>query len=403
MSFAALAALALGAVGCTSSGPMILIGRADDNPQSAQVPALVAPSVNLDAGFTTSTTSSNAPTAPTVAAVSRVTEVLAAEGDRVTAGQVLVRFDDAVLVANVSAARATLAVAQAQVPVLDQKNTDAANSQQTVAANRKKATDAIATLTSTRASLVANLAQAKAALPQIDAGLAQLAAALKQLSGLPSTPQTQAQKTQLVAQQSVLKSKREQVASGIAQMTAGIATVDAGLAQANAGLAKLNSADASINEGRWQLRTLRPLLVVAADTAAVAVKVTEQQQSLAVVVAPTDGIVTDIASVGDVLAAGAPAVTVRPPVRTLTVWVAPAQAATLCVGDAATLVGDWAPAVGIGAKLALIGAQADYPPNEQATDEVHLTRAVMLQFAADAALPAGVPLEIRLSPCHPTR
>ena len=54
-------------------------------------------------------------------------------------------------------------------------------------------------------------------------------------------------------------------------------------------------------------------------------------------------------------------------------------------------------------KLALIGAQADYPPNEQATDEVHLTRAVMLQFAADAALPAGVPLEIRLSPCHPTR
>lgn len=124
--------------------------------------------------------------------------------------------------------------------------------------------------------------------------------------------------------------------------------------------------------------------------------------SLAVLTAPEDGYVVQVADVGAVLAPGATAVLLRPEPDRVTTFLAPEQLAQVCVGDRVTVRGDWmtTPLTG---KVARLGTEADYPPTSFPTDEVHLTRAVGAEITLEAVgeLPVGVPLDIRISPCRP--
>lgn len=74
---------------------------------TAQAPTLAVPRVNLNAGFTViATTPANLSAVPTLLGLGSAQRVSAVEvtiGDQVKAGDVLVRFDDAALAANVTA------------------------------------------------------------------------------------------------------------------------------------------------------------------------------------------------------------------------------------------------------------------------------------------------------------
>ena len=84
----------------------------------------------------------------------------------------------------------------------------------------------------------------------------------------------------------------------------------------------------------------------------------------------------------------------------MTAWLAPAELARVCTGDSATILGDWM-TQGVRATLTRIGTRSDYPPTSVATDEIHLTRAVEVEFTATQQLPAGVPVELTINSCHP--
>ena len=53
------------------------------------------------------------------------------------------------------------------------------------------------------------------------------------------------------------------------------------------------------------------------------------------------------------------------------------------------------------AAVSRIGVRADYPPTAQATDEIHLTRAVAVSVAlAAGSLPAGAPVDLTFTACR---
>jgi X-X-X-Leu-X-X-Gly heptad repeat protein len=412
----ALAALAMAAAGCTvmspsASSPLVLVGTADDDVRVGQVPALVSPVVDPDAGFASepgSVASSTPGNPASSASYVRVTSTSVQVGDRVTAGQEAVRFDDAALAAGVAVAQANLAVAESQLPVLDATIADTRATSSTLADKRTTIEDAIATLTGNQATLQQNLATARQGLATLKGAIKQLAAAQAAVAAtVPTTPQeaamVAAKKQALASQAAQANAQLAAVTGGISQLTSGLAQIETGLTQATSGLSTVKKAQTSVADARRQLTDVRAIAAVAVDASTVAVHLAEARRGLAAVTAPSDGIVVAVASAGDVLAVGAPAVTVLPDVTTLTTWVSPTQAASLCLGQAATLLGDWAPAATIPAKLTRMGVTAAFPPNQQPSDEVHLTRAIDVQFTASGSLPAGVPLEIHLTPCQQNR
>jgi hypothetical protein len=86
----------------------------------------------------------------------------------------------------------------------------------------------------------------------------------------------------------------------------------------------------------------------------------------------------------------------------VTAWLSPTQAEQVCLGDDAQLTGDWMPqGTAISAKLTRFAEAYTYPPTNVATDEIHLTTALEAEFtAADAQLPAGVPVDITIVGCR---
>ncbi len=178
----------------------------------------------------------------------------------------------------------------------------------------------------------------------------------------------------------------------------------AGLKQARAGLVKLNQAFATLADARAQLRGLRDLARIAAQTADIPVSVAKAQLDQATITSPVTGVITWTAGVGDRVITGAPVVTIREtgPAK-VTAWLSPSQLSQVCVGDAATITGDWmAPGASVAASVHWISPAADFPPSSTTTDETHLTRAVRVELLATGELPAGVPVEISIPGCHPT-
>ncbi|HEX3285693.1 MAG TPA: biotin/lipoyl-binding protein, partial [Mycobacterium sp.] len=128
------ASLVVGLFGCAEANRILVSGNVDDDLVVVQSPQIEVPEPDLDAGFadaeartpglsttrgqTAAAGSPGSATAP-VGSWSRVATVEVREGDRVQAGQVLVRVDSEALRANLSVAHADAKVAASQVPVLD--------------------------------------------------------------------------------------------------------------------------------------------------------------------------------------------------------------------------------------------------------------------------------------------
>lgn len=406
--------------GCATQGGFTVTGRVADDTVAVQAPSLPMPRVNLDAGFTVLSTGVGRPQANSspvsalvgLGGVARVAEVAVDLGDRVTAGQVLLRFDDAALSADRAAAKADAEVARRQVAVLAAGIDETYDKERDLDKAEKKVRTALADLATAQRQLTAKLATARQQLRILPGKLAEVSAQLAQaqaaLAALPpeAPPEVRAQLEAAVAQ---LTAAKAQLTAGIAalkqgipKLAAGLKKIAAGRAKARAGLRTISSGRTKLADARTQLRAARSVAVVAADAAKVGVSLAGTGLSLAVLTAPEDGYVVQVADVGAVLAPGATAVLLRPEPDRVTTFLAPEQLAQVCVGDRVTVRGDWmtTPLTG---KVARLGTEADYPPTSFPTDEVHLTRAVGAEITLEAVgeLPVGVPLDIRISPCRP--
>lgn len=267
--------------------------------------------------------------------------------------------------------------------------------------SREEILATIAQLEAAIAQIDAGLPPIDAGLAQIDAGLAPMDAALVQIDA--GLAQMNAGLTQMDTGLKKIDTGLTQIDTGRSKITTGLAKISQAQSKAREGLRKLDKAADKLVDVRRTLRNNKKLAQIAADTAAVKVQLARQQHSLTRVTAPVDGVVVSAAAAGDLLAPGATLVTIREDSpATVTAWLSPAELGQTCLGDAVRIHGDWmADGASLPATITRIGERSDYPPSSHATDEVHLTRAVPVEFTTSAGeLPAGVPVEITISGCR---
>jgi Multidrug resistance efflux pump len=407
LTLTALTALSLS--GCGADTEFRVTGTVDATVDVVAMPTLSAPSVNLDAGFATASGPidpvSGRQTQTTSAVAARyglgstatLTRVAVAVGDHVSAGQPLAEVDATTLAAQLDSAKADAAVAAAAIGVLQAAVADTYDKQKDVADARSKVTAAISQLESTRSKLRKTRPQLRSKLSQVESGLAAVNSAIASLP--PGVPVP----ADLAAQRDQLTTARGQLKAGLKKIDAALPQLDSGLRKARKGLATLDDALAKLSDGRATLNDLLDLARIAADTMQVPVSLASVQLDSARLLAPSSGVVVSIAQPGEQLAPGAGAITIRPDgPSTVVVWLSPSELATVCLGDAARIHADWLSGdTTIAATLTRILPRADYPPSSTATDEIHLTRAVQVEFTATDQLPAGSPVELSIDGCHP--
>jgi multidrug resistance efflux pump len=389
-SVAAAAAFAL-LTGCaaTPATGIVVTGTVEVSTTVVAAPILAVAVANPTVGFPTT---HEAP--PTTDAASllglgqtvRIASVAVREGDHVTAGQVVATTDPGTLEAELAIVKADKQAAKAQVDVL------AAAIEETW----EKAQ------TGLKGDLSKALRKLKAMRPQL---VAKLREAEQLLANYPPVPPPG------IPTPEQLKEAIAQLKAGIRKIDKGIRTIEAaqpklkeGLAKARDGRRKLDDAAATITDVREQLTDARELAKIAAEASQIPVDLARAQVSLTELTAPVAGVVTSVAGVGDQLAAGASVVGIRPDGPSqVTAWLSPAQAAQVCRGDAARIRGDWMPAgAGVAASLTRLADSYQYPPTDVTTDEIHLTRALEVEFTATTEqLPAGVPVDITITGCNP--
>lgn len=405
---AAAALLTLVALaGCVAAPQgVVVIGTVDDDLTTVSAAALAAPVLSLDAGFPAPTgrfdpvSGRTSPAISTVAAAwgvgstVRVRKVAVTVGDTVRAGQVLARLDTGPLDAAVGQAKADAAVLAASVDVLAARIEETGDARADLLQTRTDVEDAIVTATRARQELRRARATIRRNLPRAVAGLAAIREAIAALPpGVPVPPELAEQERRLARAVRTMR-------AGLRRINAALPKVNAGIRKARAGLRRIDDGLASVADARGSLTDAHRVLALQATAGAVGVDVIRAQRALAVLVAPVDGVVVEAAAAGDQVAPGATVVALREQgPATVTAWLSTAQLGQVCTGDPATLAPDGAPSVR--ATLTRIGSRADYPPTSMTTEEVHLTRAVRVQFTATAALPAGTPVEITVDACHP--
>jgi multidrug resistance efflux pump len=402
-------AFTLALAGCTATpSTLVVSGTVENRVETVAVPSVSVPAVNLDAGFTTLTGTRNPVTGRTATNLStvgttygfgtfvRLAEVTVAVGDTVTAGQSLGRIDDAALTAQVAAAKADQEAALAQVGLLGDAIDTTYDKQSDVNSALAKVRDAITKIHDGKQKLLKARATIRKNLPLAKQGLAAVEHAIAQIP--PGVPVP----AQLLEQQKKLTAAIKAMNAGLKKINGLLHTLAKGLKKARSGLRKLEDATAKITDARGTLRDLKDLAAIQADSLKVPVDLARTQVALAGLTSPVNGVVVAAATAGSVLAPGATAVSIRETrPSTVTAWLASDQVTRVCEGDAASIVGDWMTGDGVPATLTRIGTRSDYPPTSVATEEIHLTRAVEVEFTATEQLPAGVPVELHINSCHP--
>ena len=407
-------AWALTLAGCTAApSGLVVSGTVEDWLEAVVVPAVSVPAVNLDAGFTTLTGATNpvtGRTGPNLSTVGssygfgtfvRLTEVTVAVGDTVTAGQSLGRIDTSALVAQVAAAKADAAVAASQVGLLGDAIDTTYDKQAGIQDAKAKVLDAIDKIHDGRSKLVTARSSAKRIRADLMKKLHSMQDLLAHYPTTPVVPPGLPPKEALPGIIAKLKAGIRKLDAGVRKINGVLRTLATGLGKATSGLRKLNDATARITDARGTLRDLQHLAALQAEALKVPVDLARAQVALTALTSPVDGVVVAVRPAASVLAPGATAVSIRETRPSqVTAWLPPDELARVCTGDSATILGDWM-AQGVDATLTRIGTRSQYPPTSVATEEVHLTRAVEVEFTATEQLPAGVPVELTINSCRP--
>lgn len=339
-----------------------LAGRVTDEQRDVVVPLL-----RSDAPTGTAT-----PGQPTVAG--RIATVAVAVGDHVDAGDPIATLDQTALLSAHDLALAQAREARASVALLEEKADDVHDTRSDLAAKRRELADLLADLRDKRADVRANLTRAREMLKSLPGTMPTASVPPSQPPGAPAGVDPRA---------------------AVAQMEAALAQLDAGIAKAEAGLSRLDDARATLADARVVLDDLRVAASHAADAADAGAKVAEARLALATVRAPVAGTITQAPAAGAVAYAGAPLARIRPDGDVVVeAYVSAEDAPLLAKGRGVRVSADYldTPLAG---EVIDVAATYAYPPTSQATDDIHMVRAVRVKVRVDTAtLPAGAPVDI---------
>lgn len=459
---AAVAATTVVLTGCAAPAGIPATGSVDATTYAVTVPILVEPQVNLGAGFSPPTDAQgsalSAPRPRPVVAV-RIVDAVPL-GTRVKRGDVVARIDSSPADAAVAVADADEALAKRRVELLAARSDEIADKKSDLKSKRNDIDEAIAKIGDLKPELIDNRAdlkdkqnliaaqtsELKAKRAELTTKESQLRSQRDQLTGqiaeLTQARQALEQALQQTPDDPALKEQLQKVTAGLeaangnlAQLTAGLKEVNAGLAQIDAGLAqmkqltaqlvqglkkleqgteKLDANLAKAREGRTkiddglsklddaatEIQRAKELAKTQTSSFAVAVDAAHKQQNLTVLVAPIDGVVVATLNTGDVVRPGAQVVAIRPETpASVTTWLPLQESMTICDGSAVSVATDWGSQYP--AHVAWIAPEAQYPPTSQATDAIHLTRAVAVTVTVDAddGPPPGAPVDLIFQPC----
>lgn len=328
----------------------------------------------------------------------RVTDA-APLGTRVRSGDPIAHVDAAAQDAALAVAHADAGLAARRVELLASQADDVRDKRADLRAKRRDLVKGIDTMTTKRPELLRTRADLRSKRDDLTTQLTALTAQREALAAAPDSPQRTAALAQLDEGLAKANAGATQLKAGLAKLDAGLKALDRNLAQARSGLRTLDTGLAELADAETQLSNAGELARITASASSIAISRAEHQRSLATLVAPADGVVVASSLPGDVVAPGAPVVVVRPDApATATAWVQPDAAASTCAGAPASVTTDWGTTHP--ATVARVGVRAEYPPTAQATDEIHLTRAVEVTVTVAEALPPGAPVDLTWSACH---
>jgi HlyD family secretion protein len=318
----------------------------------------------------------------------RIQAITVNEGDRVTAGQALVRLDPALLNAQIAQAQAAVDAAQAQLGQLtsEPRPSDVAAAQAAlVAAQQNDAKVRAGPTVDQLASLKAQVDNAQAAVEQAQAAYDRVGGASNPFIAM--TPQS------LALQQATSNYKAALAAFNDARShptSAELAAAQAQVQQAQAALDRLTPTVEAIAVAQTQVKQAQDALAVL-----------RVQAANLTITSPTDGIVAQrVAHVGELATPGGALLTITQldPVQ-LTIYVPETRLGQIKLGDQIGVQVDSFPNKVFTGKVIFIAPQAEFTPrNVQTKDErVNTVFAVKLQLAnPDSALKPGMPADATL-------
>ena len=344
-------------------------------------------------------------------------------GDHVTTGTVIGQLDTTTLDLGVAYAKTSSDKTKNSVRVLNQ-------SIDTILSNQDKLSTGWSQIATGRAKLAAakkQLASAKATLIKAKAGL--LAAQKQLLAAKANRAQLEATLAGLKAQAATfppghvppaLTAKIAELGKLLASIDPGLAKIGAGLKQVNAGLVKvatgeaglktgaaalataadkLSTAAAALSTAKSQVTNARDVTRIIADNASILVALAGAKRDQATLISPVSGVVTQAATSGQVVIVGAPVMRIQTDDRALIdTYLTGEQLAKVHTGDSADVSYDSNVGEALRATVAIIGADAQYPPTSFPTDIVHMTRTIKVTLRLDSGAypPAGTPVDIAI-------
>lgn len=371
--FTLAAVLALSGCASDEAPRLELTGSVVDAISIVPVPTVIAPALDLEAGWRESTAtplpdsqnSGSRAVVNTRQCWTRVAEVSVRPGDVVTAGQEIARLDDAILRLGVQAAKAEAAAARANVTLLDDSMVAVMEGRSEIGTKTAELDETISELESQRAEIANQLASAKTAL----------------------TAATTATETVTLKAQ-------------IAALEPALVQIEAGLEQARTGRSTLASATADLNVAQSRLAGIRAAVNAVVQARDIAVSMAEQRLQSAVVVAPAAGTVVDVREAGEVVACGAPLIELRVSSATrVESYITAQQARALSKGTQATVYVDALPGRGQPAHVVYVADTLEFVPTTFATRLIHLTRGVRVVVELDGTrwIAPGTPADVRIS------
>lgn len=387
----------------------------------------------------------------------RVQEVLVSEGDIVVAGQILVRFDDGLLRAQLSQAEGSLAVAQANYELalrgpseedrqlaIASAESELISAQQALQALYDQANlteaqrvQAIAVIDKTRddAQQYLDNVEGEAAQSDVDAAWAsvviaqdKLENAVEDFAPYEKKDESNVTRAVLLAQQAAAQEQYDSavyrynnLVGSSNQYVLAVARADLALAEAQleearrkfdeleAGIdpdglaqaqARLNTAEANLAAA--QAETSAEQLAVAqaqVDAAQGAVNVIRTQVEKLAIVAPTGGVVLNrLAEPGEVMISGAPLLTLlRLDDLNITVYVPEDRYGSIRLGQTAVVAADSFPGETFEATVVRIADRAEYTPRNVQTEEGRRTTVFAVGLAVanpEGKLKPGMPADV---------